>query len=143
MKIFRSLCSSISSAITIAGLLLVAPAMLSSSASATVITTKCGQLDRNVVKESYNKTFTTSSASLVHLPNASLTVNVPNIETRCIKVRFFAVADCLPNGIFKNCFVRVVEPGFVSFPPVIQFVANQSDAEAHGFEFATTLGQGS
>ena len=143
MKIFGTLCSPASLAITIAGLLLVAPAMLSSSALATVITIKCGQPDRSVVKEFFNKSFTTSSTTSVDLPKANLTVNVPNLETRCVKVRFFAVADCLPNAQFKNCFVGVVEPGFATFPPHVELVANQSDGESHGFEFATTLGQGS
>jgi hypothetical protein len=132
------------SATIAAAALFVAPVMLSSSASAELVTIKCGAPIGSIVKQRFNDPFTTSSATFVDVPGATARIRVPAGDKQCVTVQFFASASCVPTPSGDECFVRVVDvdnPG--AFPPAVTLLSNQSTPAAHGFEWTTVLGAGS
>jgi len=143
MKILTSLYSIVAAGFA-AGVLIAGSALLQSApASADLVTTKCGKPLRSTVKEAYNTEFTTSSSTFVEVTGASAAVNVPAGEFRCVKVRFFAMASCTPASSAHRCFVRVIDSASLLFPPSVILASDQPTYDAHGFEFAALLGEGS
>jgi hypothetical protein len=109
-------------------------------ANAAVVTTTCGPLLKSVSKTNI-QFFSSSSELPVNIPGG-VTVKVPSGETRCIRVRFSAVANC-PN----SCFIRAIagtnelNPAWVSNP--LRFSSDATgDGTAHSFEWVERVGTG-
>lgn len=85
-----------------AGVLALAFASLISVAAAAPIATQCGRLVSATVKTDI-EFFNTSSEQPVIIPNAGVVINVAVGTSRCIRVRFSAVANC-PNACFLRAF---------------------------------------
>jgi hypothetical protein len=117
----------------------LALAMLAGGAAAAPgVVTNCGAPISSITKTMTN-TFTFNLEQYVSVPGAGFIVRVPQGETRCLRVRFFASAYCP-----LSCFPRVMD-GTTTFEP--SFVASLrfasgNDAEAHAFEWVKRVGPG-
>ena len=125
----------------IAAVVVLTGATFMSVAAAAPVTTQCGRLISSVSKTNIDF-FTSASETPVFITGAGVNVNIPAGVTRCIRVRFSAVANCL-----LACFLRAVagtnelNPAWVSNPLRFSQDATNSGA-AHSFEWVKRLGPG-
>ena len=126
---------------TKAGILALAFAALVSVASAAPVVTQCGAPIKSIVKTDI-EFFNTTSEAPVTIPSASVTISVPAGATRCVRVRFSAIANC-PNACFLRAFENVnqLNPAWVS--NALRFSSDQTNnGMAHSFEWAGRVGAG-
>jgi hypothetical protein len=112
-----------------------------SVAGAATVTTQCGASIRSFTKTNIDF-FSSSSESPVNITGASANVIVPAGQTRCVRVRFSAVANC-PNSCFLRAFANSNElnPSWVVNP--LRFSNDlMNSGTAHSFEWAERLGPG-
>ena len=120
---------------------LSALAMLCSPASATISTFQCGAPIKSTVKRMINNSFTTTSTAFVNVPGAGVTVNVPAGQTRCVRVRFSAVASCSGAG---GCYIQVHDSlSPFHFGPNASFATGQPASAARSYEWVGRLDAGS
>ena len=130
----------------IAAMVVLTGATFMSVAAAAPVTTQCGRLISSVTKT--NIDFFTSASELppVFISGAGVNVNIPAGVTRCVRVRFSAVAAC-PHA----CFLRAVassdagtnelNPAWTSNP--LRFSQDGTNGgTAHSFEWVERLGPG-
>jgi hypothetical protein len=89
--------------------------------------------------------FHTSSKSFVRINNAVFTTQVPDGETRCIKVRFTGGAICRGNSNPPTCFIRALIQGAVAHPfagPNQGFGSAITNATGLGYQWAGRIGPG-
>jgi hypothetical protein len=123
---------------------LLALAMSSGSAEADIVSVQCGMPLRSTVKAFGNATLTVTSNSFVNVAGAAVTVNVPDAETRCVRVKFYVSAECtLTNPASDHLFFRVTDNGSnaLFFPASTAFTSVNRQA-ANAFEWAVPLAAG-
>jgi hypothetical protein len=124
-----------------AGVFALAFASLISVAAAAPIVTLCGSPINSIVKTNIDF-FNTSSEIPVNLAGASAQFNVPVGESRCVRVRFSAVANC-PHACFLRAFENLNElnPAWVVNP--LRFSQDATNGgTAHSFEWVGRVGPG-
>lgn len=124
-----------------AGLLVLAAIPSTGPAAATPVITRCGALVNSIAKTEINF-FTTNSEQPVVLAGTVVSFTVPAGASRCVKVRFSAIANC-PNACFLRAFVDTVElnPKWTINP--LRFAqAPQNSGVAQSFEWVGRVGAG-
>ena len=114
---------------------------LVSVAAAAPVVTKCGSPIKSIVKTEIDF-FTTNSESPVTLSGTFVSFNVPAGASRCVRVRFSAIANC-PNACFLRAFANSTElnPAWVANP--LRFSQDATNGgSAHSFEWAGRVGPG-
>jgi hypothetical protein len=109
-----------------------------------VITTACGPNQTSIVKTDAAPT-TTSAVNFVPLPGAATQVNVPDGQSRCIKVVLTAETACQSDGTPDFCYVRALVDGVPMDPNGGGFQAMDSEdgtASAHAYEWVKRVGEG-
>jgi hypothetical protein len=132
----------------IAVILVLVSGSFMSVAEAALVTTNCGPILRSISKTNNGVFNTTSEGAGEAIPGA-VPVNVPAGETRCVKLRFSAVAACP-----ASCYLRAVaisdgteiilHPNtlFTGTPLRLSNDAPGSEGTAHSFEWARRLPPG-
>jgi hypothetical protein len=114
---------------------------LISVAAAAPVITSCGAPVSSIVKTVIDQ-FSTSSEQPVTLVGTGVGFTIPAGQTRCVRVRFSAVAECP-----ANCFLRAIandtelNPAWESSP--LRFSSDSiNGGTAHSFEWAGRVGPG-
>ena len=120
-------------AIIVASLTIFAP-----SVSHAVSKFRCGPVLSSTYRDD-TKAFATGSTDYTAIPGALVNVTVPTGKTRCITVRFSAVASCSPTPGQDRCQIEANENdlhgGAVLTPQEtnLDFVSEDPSASAHSF----------
>jgi hypothetical protein len=114
----------------------------SSPASADVGTVKCGQTRKTVSKSMYNDQYMTSSSTFKNISSAKLTVNVPNGQTQCLKIRFTALSSCKVATSNQHCFVKLTTPNY-SFGPAAIVLNSSETLSSNSYEWVVRFNAGS
>ena len=112
-----------------------------SVAEAAPVTTVCGASIKSVTKTNIDF-FSSSSEQPVNITGAAVNITVPAGQTRCVRVRFSAVANC-PHSCFVRAFANTNElnPSWTANP--LRFSNDlMNSGTAHSFEWAERLGPG-
>jgi hypothetical protein len=125
-------------------LVLVLSVFVISAAEAAPVTTICGSLIRAIHKTNVDQ-FSFSSETVPTPAPGGIQVTVPNGQTRCVRVRFSAEAEC-PN----NCFVRAVATKGPTTnelnpaaPDIFRFSSDgMNNGTAHSMEWIERLDEG-
>jgi hypothetical protein len=115
---------------------------LSGPALADPVITKCGRLLEAIVKTEIESFTTNSEIPPVNIRGANAVFRVPAGETRCVRVRFSAIANC-PLSCFLRAFVddQQLNPAWVANP--LRFSTDDTNSgTAHSFEWVGRVGAG-
>jgi hypothetical protein len=114
---------------------------LISAAAAAPVTTSCGAPVSSIVKTVIDQ-FSTPSEFPVILVGTGVNITVPAGETRCVRVRFSAVAEC-PHNCFLRAFANNTELNPAWFSSSLRFSSDSiNNGTAHSFDWAGRVGQG-
>ena len=115
---------------------------LTGTAQSAPIATQCGPLIRSIVKTDIDFFTTNSEAPAVNIKGAAASFTVPAGKTRCVRVRFSAVANC-PLSCFLRAIVDTAEMQPVWFSNALRFSTDKTNGgTAHSFEWVTRVGAG-
>jgi hypothetical protein len=108
------------------------------------LTTTCGPNQTSIVKTDASPT-TTSSVAFQQLPGAVTQINVPDGQSRCVKVLLTAETACQSELPADFCYVRALVDGIPMDPNGAGFQAMDSEdgtASAHAYEWVKRVGEG-
>ena len=117
--------------------------LISATAAApiTPVTTSCGAPLSSIVKTVIDQ-FSTPSETPVILVGTGVNITVPAGETRCVRVRFSAVAEC-PHNCFVHAFANTTPLNPVQSSSSLRFSSDSiNNGTAHSFEWAGRVGPG-
>jgi len=107
-------------------------------------TAVCGP-NLNSIVRTQNRPSTTSNVAFQPLPGAATPVNVPDGQSRCIKVVFTAETACGASAAPDFCYVQALINGAPMDPDGAGFQAIDSEdstASAHAYEWVKRVGEG-
>jgi hypothetical protein len=109
------------------------------SAHATITGVKCGTPLESTVRAFDSDTHTVTSTSFVNVPYSLITVQVPDGQTRCLRVKFYVSAKCtLVNPADDHLFFRATWETSHLRPTDVAFTSSNREA-ANSFEFIHRL----
>jgi hypothetical protein len=109
-----------------------------------LITHTCGPEQTSIVKTESSPSVTNSVAP-VPLPGANVQINVPDGQSRCVKVLLTAETACEVTAAPDFCYVTALVDGVPMNPAGAPFQAMDSEdgsASAHAYEWIKRVGEG-
>ena len=110
-----------------------------------VLTHNCGPVQQSIVK-TQNHPVTTSAMAFVPVPGMQWGVQVPDGQTRCLKLLYTAESACTGwAGGNDFCYIRALVDGVPMDPDGQNFQAFDSEdatASAHAYEWIKRVGEG-
>jgi hypothetical protein len=114
------------------------------NANPQVITHNCGALTEDIVK-TQNHPVMTNAMGFILVPGAPTVINVPDGQSRCLKLLFTAEAACGPSAAADFCYVQALVDGAPMDPDGAGFqslVSEDGSANAHAYEWVKRVGDG-
>ena len=128
---------------TLAGIFLaISVVMVPSISYANLLTYVCGAVIQSKVKtENTATSFVAITPGFVNVPGAAAVITVPEGKSRCVTVRFSAIASCSVTANNDLCQIQAIGPNGLLSPQTnnLNFVTEDGRKSARSFIWVLVL----